>query len=174
MNAAPKSAADRTSKHLAISKKVGTNKFDPMIIVTDKKINEIYQDLDCGMICYYNPLTEEIKSLPDFNSNIFAEEEMWKDVLIEIDANRDKFIRFEPMESNEFFRMMEGFIDSIDNLRLKERLIHALNGRNPFRNFKYEIDNSGEYRQIWFDYKEQTYCELIKDQIDALNFNEDQ
>ena len=145
-----------------------------MIKITDNKINEIYQDLDCGMICYYNPLTEEIKSHPDFDSNIFAEEEMWEDVVNEIDVNRDKYIRFEPMATNEYFKMMEGFIDSIDNLRLKERLINALNKPKPFRNFKYEIDNSGDYRQRWFDYKEQKYCELIKYQIDALNFNEDQ
>lgn len=25
----------------------------------------------------------------------------------------------------------------------------------PFQNFKYEIDNSGEYRQQWFDFKQE-------------------
>jgi len=32
-------------------------------------------------------------------------------------------------------------------------LINALNRKKPFREFKFEIDNSNMYRQQWFDFK---------------------
>jgi hypothetical protein len=39
-----------------------------MITLTKEKIREIYQELDCGMRCFYNPDTNEIKSWPDPDS----------------------------------------------------------------------------------------------------------
>jgi hypothetical protein len=49
---------------------------------------------------------------------------------------------------------MADFADSLsDSHRLKSRLINALNRKKPFREFKFVIDNSGEYRQMWFDFK---------------------
>ena len=40
-----------------------------------------------------------------------------------------------------------------DGNRLKDRLFDALNKNKPFSRFKLEIDNSGEFRQKWFDFK---------------------
>jgi len=64
---------------------------------------------------------------------------------------------------------MADFAESIDNPRLQDRLINALNKSKPFQNFKWQIDNSGEYRQQWFDFKNMHYIELVKKQIDNNN-----
>lgn len=64
---------------------------------------------------------------------------------------------------------MEDFADELpDNTRIKVTLIEALNKRKPFREFKYEIDNSGDYRQLWFDFKNQKMIEYVKDRIDYI------
>ena len=64
---------------------------------------------------------------------------------------------------------MEDFTDELpDNTRIKVTLIEALNKRKPFREFKYEIDNSGDYRQLWFDFKNQKMIEYVKDRIDYI------
>jgi hypothetical protein len=36
----------------------------------------------------------------------------------------------------------------------------------PFRHFKRIIDDSGKYRQQWFDYKNLRYVQWVKKQID--------
>lgn len=125
-----------------------------IIKLTKDKIREIYQDLDCGMRCSYNPETYEIKSLPDFDSNPYADEDMWQDVSEEIDSNFDKFVEFDKLPTDEYSQLMTDFIDTVAGKKVRFRLINALNKSKQFRNFKYEIDNSGEYRQKWFDYKE--------------------
>ena len=61
------------------------------------------------------------------------------------------------------------FAESIDNTRLQDRLINALNKSKPFQNFKRQIDNSGEYRQFWFDFKKKRYIEWVKEQSDDYN-----
>ena len=142
-----------------------------MIKLTKNRIREIYQDLDCGMICFYNPESDEIKSLPDFDSNPYADKDMWQDVFDEIDTNFDKFIEFDKLPTREYFQLMTDFIDTVDNKKTQDRLTNALNKSKPFQNFKHEIDNSGEYRQKWFDFKEQEYCKWIDNQIADLNKN---
>lgn len=64
---------------------------------------------------------------------------------------------------------MEKFIEEIDNEKLKNKLYIALQKRKPFRNFKWEIDYSGEYRQKWFDYKNQKYRDFVKHQGEVLS-----
>ena len=69
---------------------------------------------------------------------------------------------------------MAGFADSVDDTRLQDKLINALNKSKPFRNFKWQIDNSGDYRQQWFDFKKIRYIQLVKEQIELNkeDFNE--
>ena len=64
---------------------------------------------------------------------------------------------------------MEDFTDELpDNTRIKVTLIETLNKRKPFREFKYEIENSGEYRQLCFDFKNQKMIEYVRDRIDYI------
>jgi hypothetical protein len=140
-----------------------------MINLTKNKILEIVQDLDCGMRCFYNPETDEIKSLPNFDSNPDADEEMWQNVSEEIDSNFDQYIEFDKMPTHESFQLMTDFIDTVADKKVQDLLIIALNKKKPFWNFKYVIDNSGEYRQKWFDFKEQESCKWIENQIADLN-----
>ncbi len=136
-----------------------------MIKLNKNQINEIYQDLDCGMRCFYNPESGEIKSLPDFDSNPYADEEMWQDISDEINSNFEKYIEFHNLPTREHFQMIADFISTVDDKIIQSRLSNALTKVKPFRNFKFEIDNSGKYRQEWFDFKEQTYCDWINAQI---------
>jgi hypothetical protein len=121
------------------------------------------------MRCFYNSETDEIKSLPDFDSNPYADEELWQDVSEELDSNFDKYIEFDKLPTREYFQIMTDFIDSVVDKKVQGLLVNALNKSKPFRNFKYEIDNSGEYRQKWFDFKDQEYCKWIETQIQELN-----
>jgi hypothetical protein len=52
---------------------------------------------------------------------------------------------------------------------LKNDLINALHRSKPFRNFKHIIDNAGDYREAWFEYKLQWQMQYVQEQLDGLN-----
>ena len=140
-----------------------------MLKLTKEQINEIYQDLDCGLRCFLNTETGEIKSIPDFDSNPYAEEEMWEEEIDEIDSNPDKYVELEEMSSRDSFGMMEEFADEVDDKTIQKLLLDGLSRPKPFHNFKFVIDNSGEYRDKWFEFKEKRICEWIVEQIEDYN-----
>ena len=39
----------------------------------------------------------------------------------------------------------------------------------PFKHFKEIIDNSGDFRDEWFAYRESKYIEFVKEQLDRYN-----
>jgi hypothetical protein len=145
--------------------------FRNMINLTKDQIKEIAEQLDCGNRCYINKETGDIKTTPDFD-NGYADEELWADVLEELEENWDKYIQIEKMESHESFELMADFAESVDSKELRESLINALNRKHPFRNFKWVVDNSGPYRQKWFDFKSQRLIEWVKDQLEVLDFED--
>jgi hypothetical protein len=145
-----------------------------MIKLTDEQIKNIAEELECGMRCYYHNETSEIKSILDFDKNPGADPECWEEDLNEIEEHYDDYIEFEGMESHESFKIMEDFATWIDDLGLKSALFGALSRKHPFRNFKNIIDNSGPYRQEWFDFKSQRYIEWVKDIIAVHNRREEE
>ncbi len=144
-----------------------------MISLSKEKIKEIAENLDCGMKCYYYKKTEEITTIIDFDSHIGADEELWEDVINEVDEHWDDYVEFERMDSRESFRVMEDYAYFVDDSDLKDKLIDALNRPKPFGNFKWIVDNSGEYRQLWFDFKNQKYIEWVEARISDLNSMEE-
>jgi len=141
-----------------------------MLKLTEQQIKEIADLLDSGLICYYNKETHEIKEILDFESNEYADTEVWQEIIDEIEENSEDYFEFERMSSNEFFRVMEEFIDEVENEELKKRLVWALSRNHPFRNFKDEIDYNGEYRERWFEFKLGKYIEFVEHQI--LEYNQ--
>ena len=125
--------------------------------ITPKILKEIAEETNCGMVCYLHKKTKEIKSIIDFDQNYYADPEGWEDLIEEIEKNKNQYWRFEQMETYESFRVMEKFAEQLDNDNLKDKLFRALNKRKPFQNFKYIVDNSGEYRQKWFQFRDEAW-----------------
>ena len=145
-----------------------------MITLSKEQIKEIGDNLDAGLKCFYNKITHEVKEILDFDSHPGADEEPWQEFIEEIEEHFNDYVVFEPMESHESFRIMEEFANAVDDNALKNSLIAALSRKHPFRNFKNIIDYSGEYRQKWFDFKENKYIEYLIQQIQVFNNREEE
>ena len=125
--------------------------------LTEKQIEEIADNLDCGMRCFYNLKSGEIKTLLNLDSWMGADDELWEEETKEIEDNLEDYFEFTGFESQESFSTMADFAEEVDDKALQNRLINALNRKKPFQNFKWQIDNSGEHRQKWFDYKKMRF-----------------
>jgi len=138
------------------------------IKLSDKQIEQIAEDLDCGEKCFYNIETKEVKSIIDTTDSWDLTDE-YKAELAEIEGNQDNYFEFKKMDSRSFFLTMEAFISEIPDERFRNKLVNALNKPKPFRNFKIEIDKESDYRQSWFDFKKQKMIEWVKDQIEDFH-----
>lgn len=129
-------------------------------------IKVIAHELDCGNDCYYNIKTHEIFPVPTFNR--YDDDELFEDIYGEelkiIKQNKKDYIKFEPLESFESFKIMERFANQINDEKLKTELENILQKRKPFQNFKHAIDHS-DYRQEWFDFKQTQIEKIVSDRI---------
>lgn len=138
----------------------------------DKKIiNEIAQELDCGNDCYFNPKTKEIIAIPNYS--IISDEELFEEVfgpdVEKVNEQEADFIKLEVLQSFESFKIMERFVEQIDDQLFKAKLENALQRRKPFRNFKYLIDNS-DFRQDWFDFKQNELEKRVENELKRGEF----
>lgn len=61
---------------------------------------------------------------------------------------------------------MADFTEQVEDAELQEALVNALNRPKPFRNFKWIVENDGDYREKWFDYKRKRYIEHVEEQVE--------
>lgn len=137
------------------------------MIPTKKQIEEIAGNLECGMRCFFHLKTGEIETLLNLDHWIEGDDEFWEEEAQRIEENIDDYFEFEGMESHESYQIMADFAKSVDDKRLQIDLENALSRRKPFQNFKWEIDNSGEYRQQWFDFKKMRFIQWVVDQLES-------
>ena len=132
-------------------------------------LNEIANNLEAGEKCFIHKQTLEIVTYPDDTQ--FSDDEMFieafgKDVeKVEGDKN---YVEIEKMSSHDSFKVMEDFAESVEDRTTKIRLLTALDGKKPFANFKYQVDNSGKFRELWFAFRKEKIIEWVKDQLDSM------
>ncbi len=135
--------------------------------VSNEILNDLAQNLISGLKTYLHKETLEVMAIPD-PDQMDDLKVYWKEDLKKIRQNKKKLIEIEPMPSYKGFKMMEDFVESIDDKMVRGRLLQAIGGRKPFANFKIEIDHSGEYRELWFTYKNEQTLNWIRDQLELL------
>jgi len=132
--------------------------------LTEEQIHDIAQDLDIGYRCFVQIETGEhlpipVEALDGTMDGDFFEEDIQK-----LKENIELFVEIPRMESNDSFRVMEEFAEELtDNPKLQTRLLDALRQRKPFRGFKDIIDDSGDYREIWFAFKNQKLDDWVRE-----------
>ena len=101
-------------------------------------INEIADNLEIGFTCYFNKDTSQLIVIPgevdiylDEDDDELYELEPWYEDAKIIKASPDSFIQVDEMHSNESFRIMEDFIETVGDENL--RRIHAIMANAGFQ-----------------------------------------
>lgn len=139
----------------------------------DTDIQEIAQQFDCGFRCFYHRQTGELLFIPDELKHVGMDLEAWSEEQEKLENDYDSYEEIEQLQTNDSFQIMADFAEQLSgNERLRNQLITALNNKHPFRNFKFIIDNSGSYRQQWFDFKNARLINWVRERLntDTLNF----
>jgi hypothetical protein len=64
--------------------------------------------------------------------------------------NPERYLRIEPASSREQYRWMEQFVTTVEDERLRERLLIAIDGKGAFRRFKDVLLSYPGERERWF------------------------
>ena len=123
-------------------------------MVTLSKIIDGLEMVDHMVDCYYNPVKDEI-----FLSNIGEYGDLSEDEIDEL--FEESIILPTQYEINEY-QMMVDFIDTIENLEIKNNLQRLIQGKGAFRRFKdycFEMD----IIQDWYKYRDEKYKEIAID-----------
>ena len=133
----------------------------------EKIIKEIAEWLDTHHVVFLHQETQEILTYP-VAENGFTDEEfdyIEQEVMEVINTDPGSYIRFDPLNSDESFEMMELFVETLKNAQLKAaRLLDALASRKPFRNFRNAIQ-SEEIEDDWDAYKDAYLQMLVRDRL---------
>lgn len=91
---------------------------------------------------------------------LLAGSEMPDDELPEDLEVNPRYQMIDPIASHDSFRIMEGFVASLDDDKLAARLQRALDGRKPFRHFKDVLLDFPAAREAWHRFEEQAHARL--------------
>lgn len=101
----------------------------------------------------------------DKQESIYLSEDSWnwdeedKEIAELIDMEWDRFIRLPEKYEIHEYRIMEDFIEELNNQKLQTELYRAIQGRGAFRRFKDKIRYAG-IEQQWYDYQNNAYREF--------------
>jgi hypothetical protein len=133
---------------------------------TKQQIKEISEQLMLGFRAFYHRQTGELIFVPNEFKYPDIDTAAWQDELDKLDEHFINYCEVEAMESRDSFQVMEDFADQVSDTRLQSKLFDALNKRHPFREFKFVIDNSGEQRERWFEFRDKRYYEWTEQQLE--------
>jgi hypothetical protein len=141
--------------------------------LSKETIKEIAENLDCGLIAYVHKQTKAVTFLIDVDPDEYhemtgTEQEGQK----EIEDNYFDYLKIEKMSSREAYKIMEAFTYVVSDIRIRVKLMDALEKRKPFQNFKYEVDYNEEIRQQWFKFKAKQYREYVERELTYLDEEE--
>ncbi len=68
-------------------------------------------------------------------------------------SSDQNYLRIDPVSSREQYRWMERFIPMVDDLDLRGKLTHAIDGKGAFRRFKDVLMSFSADRERWFTFR---------------------
>jgi len=135
---------------------------------TNDYIKEIAEQLDCGFRAFIHKTTGQRLFVPDENDLSGIDLDPWASELEQLENNFTDYYEIDKWTSSEAFEILSEFADQVSDNKLQSRLFDALRKNRPFREFKYVIDNSGDFRQQWFDFKSKSQQDFVARQLNLL------
>lgn len=140
---------------------------------TTKNIKEIAEQLDCGFRAYIHKTTRQLLFVPDENSLPDIELDSWNEELEQLENNHTDYYEIDKWTTSNAFETMSEFAKQLTEKNLQNRLFNALRKNKPFREFKFVIDNSGDFRQQWFDFKNKWQQDFVARQLNKLKLTDE-
>ncbi|HNY45295.1 MAG TPA: UPF0158 family protein [Paludibacteraceae bacterium] len=139
-----------------------------MTSTTTDIVKEIAEQLDCGFRAFIHKTTGQLLFIPDNYNYPDIDLSSWDKELEQLENNFTDYHEIEKWTSSEAFEIMSEFAVHLTDKDLQSRLFDTLRKNKPFKEFKFVIDNSGDFRQQWFDFKNKWQEDFVARQLNRL------
>lgn len=116
---------------------------------------QYYLDLETGNI--------KMKSEDNFIEDEIEEEE--------IENNPERYHYINPIDSSKSYEIMEDFIYSLEDKKIKDDLLDSINRKKPFRSFKDRLYNYPEIQERWYIFYDEELERIMKEWLEENNIN---
>lgn len=137
--------------------------------ITHEKMQEIADLLYSGFRVFLHQETLEMISYPNEDRFESYNPSEWKEEIRTLRKQAHKYFKIEAMEANESFWMMEAFTATIEAEAVKAQLTGAIQRKRPFAHFKAQLSQLGDYRQMWFVFKQQKMLAWVEEQLGSIS-----
>jgi hypothetical protein len=141
-----------------------------MIELTKKQIRRIVCMMEGGEFhCYYNKETKEI-TVSLFSAEISATMgDILNHEMKNIRKYPEKYIKILSHDVRVYIKIMNSFIDTVEDADFQKRLANSLVGDDPYYNFATELKYSSFYWNEWVIFRKQEMARWIEEQIRIMN-----
>jgi Uncharacterised protein family (UPF0158) len=133
--------------------------------VPKETIQEIADQLGSGFRVFLRRETLEVIWYPNEDKSPSFQPSVWNNEIDAIGREPSKYVEVPGMAPADAFQVMAGFIATIDDPSLKDRLLNSIHQKRPFAHFKDQIDRCGMYRDRWFRFRDQRMIEWVEEQL---------
>lgn len=133
--------------------------------MTPEIIKEIAEQLDFDFQAFVHKTTEKLLFIPNEDLYYNDEDDPWSGDREELENNFSDYIKIEKWSSKEAFDVMAQFAEEVTHESFQQKLFDALNRKKPFREFKYVVENSEDYRESWFAFKNKWQQDYVTEQL---------
>lgn len=119
-------------------------------------IVEAIEETTNGWQQYYNVVTGEIESIPDYDNGVVDMDE-YEEICDKIDG-LDDYVRLPSQYDLHEYGIMEDFAEDRDD----EELSRALHGRKPFRSFKDTAKSQGTVDE-YYAFRTSAYTDIARE-----------
>jgi len=121
-----------------------------VIILSEDIINKAHavleEDFDEDIADYEEVIFDKEHDIPDW-----MEEEV--ELALDIFLNEpERYVRIPERRSQSGFEAMRQFTERLEDLELKEQLMHILDGQGAFRRFKDALDQYPKEKKAWYGF----------------------
>jgi hypothetical protein len=85
-------------------------------------------------------------------------------------GSRKRYIRVPPAESHDGYAEMETFIETVEDMRFRDRLGRAIQGKGAFRRFKDTLLDAPAERERWFAFRKARQSESAAEWLRSKGF----
>lgn len=124
--------------------------------LSDETIDAIVGDLECGFICYIHKKKDKYFKILDVDFDEYydaTDEDLTKTKEYKkLKKKGHKYIAIKPSNSNEGYKIMSNFVDTLQDEHAHTKFSEILNRRHPFSNFKNNLAIYG-LLDNWYAFK---------------------
>lgn len=142
------------------------------MIFSDEQTLYLAHGLNMGFGVYIHKYTHDVVRLPEYalretdglSNEVKEEKEM-------VERNADKYVRLEPMDLNELFKAMEGFLRTVEDVAVQQKMLSALRSKEAYKRLRDVISDDVD-QKAWSLFRTRHQQELVKQQLVCMFNNE--